>query len=118
MSWLLNRRRFTSTPSLSGGVLVEAVWERQVLMVLLLCVELMGKSERGEELLCPASPSTGFEASWASDAELYAAPSPHLCLLYRHASNLLRVILPTWPTAFLQPGSPGNSDPSSVQPSL
>lgn len=40
-----------------------------MLTVLLLCIELMGKSERGEELLYPASPSTGFEASWAPDAE-------------------------------------------------
>jgi len=30
---------------------------------------LMGKSERGEELLCPALPSTGFEVVWASDAK-------------------------------------------------
>lgn len=117
MSWLSNRWRFTSTASLSGGVLAQAVWERKVLMVLLLCIELMGKSERGEELLCSASPSTGFEASSASDAQLYPVPSPCLCLLFLHASNLLRVFLPRWNTAFLQPGSPRNSDPSSVQPS-
>lgn len=86
-------------------------------MVLLLCILLTGKSERGEELLCPASPSAGFEASRASDAELYPAPSPCLRLLFLHASNLLRVFLPRGTTAFPQPGSPGNSDPSRVQPS-
>ena len=52
MSWLLNRRRFTSTTSLSGGVLAEAVWERKVLTVLPLCIELMGKSEREGKSCC------------------------------------------------------------------
>ncbi|CAN0221753.1 unnamed protein product [Bubo scandiacus] len=46
MSWLLNRWCFTSPNSLSGGVLEEAVWELEVHLVLLLSIELMGKSER------------------------------------------------------------------------
>lgn len=45
MSCLLNRRRLTSTISLSGRLLREAVWDWE-LLPLLLCFELMGESER------------------------------------------------------------------------
>lgn len=88
MSWLLKSWRFTRAMSLSCRELLETAWERNMLTVLLLCIEVAGRSGRGDEMVGSCFSQRWFEAGWASDAELYLAPSPNLCLLFLCARNL------------------------------